>query len=852
MLPDEDWPPSIGRHESNLVLIEHPRHPLPGEKKVEEILKDYVGGNVDKIVKQKQEIKYEKVFGFLKPQDNPNFKFKMLIDGAPGVGKTVLCRRFCKDWAAGEILEEFPLVWLLHLRDPAIAKAKSIDDLFQHYDEDLLKEVVQYIKKKGGAGNLLIFDGLDELSKQERTQCSLFLDIIRGRVLPNCSVVVTSRPYASQQLQEMKIINRHVEVVGFTKDQIKECISQNITENAKAEQLIQALKQRLDVLSLCYTPLNCAIMLYIYQQEDYQLPKTLTQLYTLYMIHTLKRSVSIHFQDLDPDDITDLKHLMESIDLPFKALSKMAFQGLQDEQLGFTTDQLPQECKGGRGTKPELLGLMSASKFFSSSGRSLNYQFTHLTVQEFLAAWHAATQLSVEEQNRLFQEKWDDERFRMMLLFLSGISGLKDKQAYQHTLCKIGIPFQKMFLDNCKLDSMEFKEIIYGSANCTFFLVHQLFESQNTCLSPILADSLQELSFRIRDLFQCIILSYFLSTCNFTWRCLELRGLTPQMAEVMQSFSHANSSVKCLSPCSKLSYSCDTPNLSGALNIKQLTSLHIETPNITCNVSNRNTCLLFKALAQNTTLQNLVVVLPFESNKEETEALRDMLAKVSLQYLGLTNVTDLVAKSIAAGLAENNLLKTLDISMNFTATGVGVSSIFRTLERNTTLETLRMSNFLPSPSLMLPQCALPLRIPMPVLLDFCFGITLYNMLMHNSTITELDVSKCCFPPMCYDALISALKENSSLKKLGIFRQLPNKRISEAFADMLSKNHSLTELNIMLTNFHHETLARGLLDNNTLNKVLCTEIDKQSITKALAEKDKFYHPQQVNRCISLLR
>ena len=42
---------------------------------------------------------------------------------------------------------------------------------------------------------------------------------------------------------------------------------------------------------------------------------------------------------------------------------------------GFNTDQLPQECKGGiSGTKPELLGLMSASKFFSSSGRSLNYQ----------------------------------------------------------------------------------------------------------------------------------------------------------------------------------------------------------------------------------------------------------------------------------------------------------------------------------------------------------------------------------------------------------------------------------------------------------------------------------------------
>ena len=66
---------------------------------------------------------------------------------------------------------------------------------------------------------------------------------------------------------------------------------------------------------------------------------------------------------------------------------------------------------------PELLGLMSATKSFSGSGSKLSYQFTHLTVQEFLAAWFASTKLSAEEQRRLFQEKLEDDRFKMMFLF---------------------------------------------------------------------------------------------------------------------------------------------------------------------------------------------------------------------------------------------------------------------------------------------------------------------------------------------------------------------------------------------------------------------------------------------------
>ena len=130
-------------------------------------------------------------------------------------------------------------------------------------------------------------------------------------------------------------------------------------------------------------------------------------------------AATLHFENLNAHDITDLKNLPDPIALPFIALCKMAYNGLQDDQLGFSTSQLPQSlqgCPGCKGTKPDLLGLMSGSKSFTGSNAEVSYQFTHLTAQEFLAAWYAAIVLSAEEQSKLFIEKAGDDRFRMMLL----------------------------------------------------------------------------------------------------------------------------------------------------------------------------------------------------------------------------------------------------------------------------------------------------------------------------------------------------------------------------------------------------------------------------------------------------
>ena len=927
-IPHEDWPPSIGRHESNLVMIEHGRDTLPGAKEAEEMQRDYVGGRVDSIAERKKEIRYEDIFDFEATVDKSkkmpygSKHFRMLIDGAPGVGKTTLCRKFCKDWGAGQILKQFSIVWLLNLREERIAKAKSLDDLFQHYDEDLLREIVQHIKNTGGEGNLMVCDGFDELSERERTQHSLFLDIIRGEVLPNCSVIVSSRPYASQMLQQMKSITHHVEIVGFTEKQIKECIRQNITDKPKAEELIQQLKQRLDILSLCYTPLNAAIMLYVYKQEKHTLPTTLTQLYTLYILHSLKRSAEIHFENLDADDITDLKNLPDPIVLPFIALCKMAYNGLQDDQLGFSTSQLPQSlqgCPGCKGTKPDLLGLMSGSKSFEGSTATVNYQFIHLTAQEFLAAWYAAILLSAEEQSELFMEKAGDDRFRMMLLFLAGITGLQDTQVYQQIIHNSQQQLQEeqhqelllqqlmekqqqqQLLQQLLLQQNQELQLKQLQGN-SFFLFHLIYESQNTSLSPILASTVQrdgelELLFGSYDLFQCTVVAYFLSTCNFPWKHLELAWVTDEKMEVIHRVccEHAGSSGQFLKDTQELSihyvFDESTPppkptSFSYLLNMK-LRSLSVSFNVAMCT---KYCSILFNVLIHHTTLQWLEIIINNTESAfdtKECEDLQEMLkTKTSLQYLkiGRNILSDLTAEHIAAWLVHNHSLKELDISWN-NITSVGATNIFRALVSNTTLESLDMSwNKLQStpnspslptsssntaslspPSQLLAQLTPALSTthcqplsPSPTPHDGGVGAAMADMLLRNSTLTELNVSGCGLTPQSYVSMFIALKHNSSLKKLDISETTFDQAASEALADMLSCNQSLTELNIIGCDYQPKALARGLLHNTTLTKVtVWYSEEKHSIMAALVglrrEGGYTHQPDpEVARCGQVLR
>ena len=141
---------------------------------------DYVRGYYDKILEFKTEISQEAVFDPIFCEGGTKIPLRMLIDGSPGVGKTTFSRFISSEWAKCKILQEYWLVLLLHLREKQISKATSIEEFFYHDDHELQKEVVKFVLKQSGKGVLLILDGFDELSLQERNVKSLLLDVIKG------------------------------------------------------------------------------------------------------------------------------------------------------------------------------------------------------------------------------------------------------------------------------------------------------------------------------------------------------------------------------------------------------------------------------------------------------------------------------------------------------------------------------------------------------------------------------------------------------------------------------------------------------------------------------------------------
>ena len=548
VLPDTWPPPLVGKdHFTNLALIERRKYcKLPQAKSKHSIEYDYAYGNVDNIVERKQAIKLENLFEPLPGDSTKDIdQFIILMDGAPGVGKTTISRKICKDWSIDDFISHFKLVIFVPLRHTVIGhhsdEVFSIADLLPADDPELKSQVVGYLQKASGAGVLFIFDGYDELSYKQRTKCSLFLDIIRGNSLHNSSVLVTSRTYASGPLREISHINRHVEVLGFDKKQIKNCIRKNIPNKDKAKQLLEMLKERLDIISLCYIPLNCRIVLYVYQQQ-YTLPDTLTELYEVFILYTIKHYAEKISSDEEIEvqikQANSLDSLPPTIVEHLCNLTHTAFSGMTEDKLVFEYNEL----KEAKTALP--LGLLNMIDTYQSYQEKQYYQFLHFTIQEFLAAMYLAKQFTSNEKLQFVKSHLSEDRYRITLLFLAGLTGLDF------------IP--DIFTTQPIIDLSEAPRTSQQSGKKEFklqrtkflFVAQLLYESRkSTCdwVLSCLKNKVFDFSFHSLPQFDCLVLGNFFSVTpdNHVWDVIDLSNcsLKADQLKMLLSKLHSKSNV---------------------------------------------------------------------------------------------------------------------------------------------------------------------------------------------------------------------------------------------------------------------------------------------------------------------
>ena len=525
VLPDPDWPPAMATkdHYTNLAIIERERDSYLGDDEVK--ARDYVHGRIDKILGEKKPINLEEALYPIINSKNES-PLTILMDGAPGVGKTTITRKLCIDWANGKTLQEYHLVLLVPLRELKVSQQEIVSEANLLFGNEtiLRKEVWQYMEKYSGSKVLFIFDGFDELSYKERELMgnSLLVKLIKGEDLFRSSIIITSRPYASKSLRDFRRVNRHIEVLGFTENQIADCVSQNLSKRDEIR-LLQSLKDRQDIRSLCYIPLNCRIVLYVYKHNNCELPETLTQLYEIFILYTIKhyaeRISSDSFVLKEIDDVDCYDALPVSVKNQLHSLSEMAFSGIQEDKLVFTRHEL---------RKQDLLtlGLLTSLFIRSNISQVKHFQFLHLTLQEFLAAKYLASgSHSCNKVRDLFREKIDDDRFRMTFLFLAGLTKFRFLAPTEPLLEE-----SRSFLQS-------------DSKTRVLFLFQLLYESKNKVarILPLLESRLDLSGYQLSQ-FDLYVLMYIFSctTREFLWEEVDLKncGITDNNFEAILSKKH--------------------------------------------------------------------------------------------------------------------------------------------------------------------------------------------------------------------------------------------------------------------------------------------------------------------------
>ena len=314
----------------------------------------------------------------------------VLVEGAPGIGKSTLAWEVCHKWEELESVKQYELVVLLRLREKKAQEAHCLGDLLPCDATTNMKELLAAIGR--GKGVLILFDGFDELPREQRQEGSVYIALLKGRLLAEATIIVTSRPSVSAELWRLcqHNIDRHLVVIGFTREDIKQ-FAESVFSGDILAGFLSYITINPHIYGMMYIPLNAVIIALIYQDSyntDTPFLTTMTQLFDAltrglirrYLVST-RRVPSEYCMPPSLQRTEDISKLPPLVAQQLVQLAKVAYESLCEKRYVFTD----------LGEDFEHLGTMKKTTSVNvCTGPGCSYSFLHLTLQEYLTALHIA------------------------------------------------------------------------------------------------------------------------------------------------------------------------------------------------------------------------------------------------------------------------------------------------------------------------------------------------------------------------------------------------------------------------------------------------------------------------------
>ena len=327
----------------------------------------------------------------------------MLIEGAPGIGKTVVAREIAYRWAQKKVPFNVTLLLLLYLRENQISQIT--DNHFEevmklcYANKDGASNCAKHFINTQGENLMIIFDGYDEMTKEMQEREHTFIwELLERRILPKCHIIITSRPYVTAHLHHY--CNSRVEIMGFTESDRDSYFKNNLSEK-QFHQVTDFLQKNLIINSLCYIPVNLINFLSLVE-HDKPLPKTQTELTDRSIRFIIARNKK---RAINHDENTNTE-----ID---KSIAKFAFDMLQKEQFVFSESEI-------RHARIQIednnkYGLLKAVQL---QDEEIVYSFVHFSIQEYLAAYYLKNVKSnIAQKFALHYKFWDPRYFGVWKMY---------------------------------------------------------------------------------------------------------------------------------------------------------------------------------------------------------------------------------------------------------------------------------------------------------------------------------------------------------------------------------------------------------------------------------------------------